>query len=152
MTGGGGLRTLQSNPAGCRALAAVAPATRGSVLTVKCERVRRTHPVAHAVAITDASFKSEVFESDQLVLVDFWAQWCEPCKALAPILEEVADGTKGLIKIAKLDVDSNPTTTANFGVQSIPTLILFKNGKPAARVVGLRSKQQLLETLAPHLI
>lgn len=108
--------------------------------------------MAHAVAITDASFKSEVFESDQLVLVDFWAQWCEPCKALAPILEEVADGTKGLIKIAKLDVDSNPTTTANFGVQSIPTLILFKNGKPAARVVGLRSKQQLLETLAPHLI
>jgi thioredoxin 1 len=108
--------------------------------------------VAYAVAITDASFRSEVYDSVRPVLVDFWAEWCAPCKALAPVLDEVAAETKGQIKIAKLDVDSNPTTVANFGVQSIPTLILFKNGKPAERLVGLRSKEQLMQSLAPHLI
>jgi thioredoxin 1 len=108
--------------------------------------------VARPVAITDASFRSEVYDSVQPVLVDFWAEWCPPCKALAPILDEVAQEIRGQIKIAKLDVDSNPTSAANFGVLSIPTLILFKNGKPAERLVGLRSKEQLLQSLAPHLI
>ena len=108
--------------------------------------------MAHHVTITDASFKSEVYESDQPVLVDFWAEWCGPCHALAPILDEVAADTKGRLKIAKLDVDSNPVTVATLGVQSIPTLILFKDGKPAERLVGFRSKQQLMEKLAPHLI
>lgn len=108
--------------------------------------------MAHPVAITDASFKSEVYESDQLVLVDFWAEWCVPCRALAPILDQVAAELQGQVKIAKLDVDSNPTTTASFGVQSIPALILFKNGKPAERIIGLRSKEQLVEKLAPHLM
>jgi len=108
--------------------------------------------VAHHVTITDASFKSEVYESDRPVLVDFGADWCVPCQALAPILDEVAEDTKGQIKIATLDVDNNPVTAANFGVQSIPTLILFKDGKPAERLVGFRSKQQVMEKLAPHLI
>ncbi len=108
--------------------------------------------MAHPIAITDATFKAEVFESDKPVLVDFWAQWCGPCKAQAPILEDVAGELAGQIKVAKVDVDSNPTTAASFGVQSIPTLILFKNGKPATRLVGLRTKGQLLETIGPHLI
>ena len=108
--------------------------------------------MAHPFPITDASFKSEVYESDQPVLVDFWAEWCGPCHALTPILDEVAEDTKGRLKIAKLDVDSNPLTVATLGVQSIPTLILFKDGKPAERLVGFRSKQQLMEKLAPHLI
>ena len=107
--------------------------------------------MARPVAITDASFKSEVYESDQPVLVDFWAEWCGPCATLAPILDELTEDLNGQIKIARLDVDSNPTTAASFGVQRIPTLILYKNGKPAERVVGLKSKQQLVEKLAPHL-
>ena len=108
--------------------------------------------MAHPAAITDASFKAEVYESDQLVLVDFWAEWCGPCKALAPILDELAEELQGQVKIARLDVDANPTAAASFGVHDIPTLILFKNGKPAERLVGLMTKQQLAERLTPHLI
>ncbi len=106
--------------------------------------------MASAATITDASFKSEVYESDQLVLVDFWAEWCEPCWALSPILDDVARELQGQIKIVKLDVDSNPSTADAFGVKSIPTLILFKNGKPAERIVGLRSTQELVPRLRAH--
>jgi thioredoxin len=108
--------------------------------------------VASAATITDASFKSEVYESGQMVLVDFWAEWCAPCRALSPVLDEVARDLRGEIKIVRLDVDNNPATSDAFGVQSIPTLILFKNGKPAERIVGLRSKQELVETLRAHVI
>jgi thioredoxin 1 len=93
--------------------------------------------------ITDASFEADVLKSDRPVLVDFWAEWCGPCKSIAPILEEVAKEYEGKIQITKMDVDSNQQIPSKFGVRGIPTLILFKNGVAAAQKVGAMAKGQL---------
>lgn len=95
-------------------------------------------------AITDDSFETEVIESHIPVLVDFWAQWCGPCKALGPILEDIAQKYTDKVKFVKLDVDHNPSTPPKFGVRGIPTLILFKDGQVKATQVGLLNKTDLV--------
>jgi len=96
---------------------------------------------------TDRTFDSEVLKSQTPVLVDFWATWCGPCKMIAPVLEEIAGEKDGTLKIAKLDVDQNPETAQKFGVMSIPTLLIFKNGEEVSRIVGYRSKGQLVQQI-----
>ncbi|HUH87219.1 MAG TPA: thioredoxin TrxA [Pusillimonas sp.] len=93
--------------------------------------------------VSDASFEAEVLQSEGPVLVDYWAAWCGPCKMIAPLLDEAAKQYQGRVTIAKLNVDENPDTAAKFGVRGIPTLMLFKDGKPAATKVGALSKSQL---------
>ena len=95
------------------------------------------------VAVTDDSFESDVLQSDKPVLVDYWAEWCGPCKMIAPILEEIAPDYSGKIKIAKLNIDDNPNTPPKYGIRGIPTLMLFKDGAVDATKVGALSKSQL---------
>ncbi len=93
--------------------------------------------------VTDASFDSEVLGSSEPVVVDFWAEWCGPCRMISPALEEIATEMEGQVKIAKLNVDENPDITIRYGVRSIPTLIMFKNGEPTSMQVGAVPKSRL---------
>jgi thioredoxin 1 len=95
------------------------------------------------VHVTDESFESEVLKSDNPVLVDYWAEWCGPCKLIAPVLEEIATEYIGRLKVAKLNIDENPDTPPKYGIRGIPTLMLFKNGHVEATKVGALSKSQL---------
>lgn len=97
----------------------------------------------HIVQISDSSFEQDVLQADGPVLVDFWAEWCGPCKMIAPVLEELADEYAGKLKIAKLNIDANPETAPKYGVRGIPTLIIFKNGQAEGTKVGALSKSQL---------
>ena len=97
----------------------------------------------HIHHVTDDTFEPEVLQSQLPVLVDYWAEWCGPCKMIAPALEELAGSMNGKVKIVKLNVDENPATAAKYGIMSIPTLMLFKNGELASRQVGAAPKQKL---------
>ncbi len=97
----------------------------------------------HIIHVTDGTFKNEVLDSTVPTLVDFWAEWCGPCKMIAPILEDVAKDYAGKLRIAKLNIDDNPRTPGEFGIRGIPTLLLFKGGTMEAQKVGALSKSQL---------
>jgi thioredoxin 1 len=106
--------------------------------------------VGQLAHITDAAFETEI-NSETPVLVDFWAEWCGPCRMVAPVLEQIAAEQTGKLKIVKLNVDENQETPQQFGVTGIPTLILFKQGKMVERIVGFMPKPQLMKRLEPHL-
>ena len=93
--------------------------------------------------VSDTTFESEVLKATSPVVVDFWAEWCGPCRQIAPALEEIAGSLDGKVKVVKLNVDENPQTAAKYGIQSIPTLMIFKNGQMASRQIGAAPKQKL---------
>ena len=99
--------------------------------------------MAKPIAVTDAEFEEKVVKSDKPVLVDFWAEWCVPCKMIAPIVDELAEEMEGQMEFAKVDVDSSPITAVTYGIRSIPALLIFKDGKPIEQIVGAVPKGQL---------
>lgn len=105
----------------------------------------------HIHYVSDASFKSDVLESPLPVLVDYWAEWCGPCKMIAPILDDIAKDYSGRLKVAKLNIDENPKTPGEYGIRGIPTLILFKGGSVEATKVGALSKSQLVAFIDSNL-
>lgn len=106
---------------------------------------------ARIITLTDESFDEQIMSADKPILVDFWAEWCGPCKKVAPILDEIADEHADRVTIAKMDIDANPKVPLQFNVMSIPTLIVFADGKETKRIIGAKGKQQLVDELGDYL-
>ncbi len=102
---------------------------------------------ANTLEFTDANFDQEVLKSSTPVLVDFWAEWCMPCRALGPVIDKLADEFAGKVKVGKLDTEGNQSTAAKFGIQSIPTVLIFKNGEPVHKFIGLRPERDFVAAL-----
>jgi thioredoxin 1 len=111
----------------------------------------RERTVALMGDVTDQDFDERVLESDSPVLVDFWAEWCVPCHMVSPVVEEIGRDKGDALQVVKLNIDENPEVTRRFGIMSIPTLMLFKDGAEAARLVGARGKDALLREIEPHI-
>ncbi len=107
--------------------------------------------MSNSAAVTDATFEQEVIKSETPVLVDFWAEWCGPCKAMAPVLDQISVEQADRLRIVKVDVDENSEYAGRLGIMSIPTMVLFKDGEPVERIVGFHPKDQLIRKLNPHL-
>ena len=103
------------------------------------------------IVVNDANFSAEVLTSEKPVLVDFWAIWCGPCKMIAPIVDEIAQEYDGKLKVTKMDVDANPRITMEYGIRSIPTLMIFKGGQVVEQIVGAVPKRHLLDKVTAHL-
>src|SRR5689334_13947874 len=106
---------------------------------------------AKTFEVTQDNFQNEVLGSSEPVLVDFWAEWCGPCKMIAPLVEQIADEYQGTVRVGKLDADAHPDILMSYGIMGIPTLILFKDGKAVERITGYQPKDKLTAKLAPHL-
>jgi thioredoxin 1 len=104
-----------------------------------------------ATPVTDADWQAQVLDSDKPVLVDFWAVWCGPCRMVSPIVDEIASEQADALKVVKLNVDDNPATARQYGIMSIPTLLVFKDGQPDKRIVGAKGKAALLKDLAAYI-
>jgi thioredoxin 1 len=115
------------------------------------EKKRNPTMAPNVTALSDTTFDEEIGAATEAVIVDFWAEWCGPCKMIAPVLDEIASEHEGKVRVVKLNVDDNPATARRFEVMSIPTLIVFKDGAPAKRLVGAKGKGQLLQDLAEYL-
>jgi thioredoxin 1 len=107
--------------------------------------------MAEPFPVSDETFENDVLDSAEPVLVDFWAEWCGPCKMIAPIVDDLANEYDGKLKVAKLDADANPSIMQTLGIMGIPTLILFKDGEPVERITGYMPKDRLTERIIPHL-
>ncbi len=108
--------------------------------------------MSKSVAVNDSNFEQTVLKASKPVLVDLWATWCRPCQMIAPIVDELAEEYEGRVSFVKIDVDQNPKTATRYGVMSIPTLLIFKNGEPISHIVGLRPKAELKKNLEAALV